>query len=731
MRSLLLSLFVAVGAVAAEIPFTPPVPGPAAADQTRVAVASDGTDFLVVWRDERAVPHEAYATRVSRNGAVLDPTGIRIPVTDPSEAQVVWTGSSYLVVWANIREPAIVGARISREGVLIDGPRVIVADAQLSSLVRAGNRTVLGVRSGRTAPQQSEALFLDANGGVVSRVRLPDSEAPVVGWNGSQLVAVWTSGSGINPTYRIEGVRFDERGPIDATPRVLLGSNHLGAQIASDGRDFLIVTRNYDTSVFRSIHVRPDLTAGAPVDLPITDFTPASLLWTGTQYVLLYARGYDQTALRLDREGKPIGAPMDLDMPSAVSLAPTPRAASNGSDLFLAWSVMTTMDSDVHGAVLSGSTLASRSTALLSMTAKRQTNPILAWSGRNLLAVWNEADGTFARRMTADGVTGDTNPIRLGSASLAAAAVFNGTDYIVAMLAPQSGTPVTLSTLRIPATGGLRVENRTNRQLGWNAGSVALAYRNGTTLLTWHSEEAIEAVRLRSNGSWMDSVPLPVAQGRVRRVTAAAYDQLAFFVAWEEYEVFGGHGQTRGIAIHGARVTDGLTLLDPTSITVAAADGTESDSSVTWDGRGWLVVWQRIQGAVSEIRARRVSANGSLLNGPPSDPGVLLATGAAMPRVAWDGLRIVLTWLDYVPVETLLRIHAAGFADLGHRSGSRVLGETEAFGVSGRPSIAVVAPGVAAVAYARIAREPAYGGVARAFFTTISLTPGRRRAARG
>src|SRR5690349_13880195 len=59
------------------------------------AVATDGTDFLVAWADFRAsTTRSLLATRVTRNGEVLDPLGIRIFSTTGSifRMEMVWNG---------------------------------------------------------------------------------------------------------------------------------------------------------------------------------------------------------------------------------------------------------------------------------------------------------------------------------------------------------------------------------------------------------------------------------------------------------------------------------------------------------------------------------------------------------------------------------------------------------------------------------------------------------------
>jgi len=87
-------------------------------------VASDGTNWLVVWEDTRG--HAIYGTRVAPDGAVLDPDGIRLWSTPANQwsPKVVFDGTDYVVVWSQNRtEPpvyAIMGARVSTDGVVLD-----------------------------------------------------------------------------------------------------------------------------------------------------------------------------------------------------------------------------------------------------------------------------------------------------------------------------------------------------------------------------------------------------------------------------------------------------------------------------------------------------------------------------------------------------------------------------------------------------------------------------------
>jgi hypothetical protein len=66
------------------------------------AVASDGSDFFVVWSYyKKETSYDIYGTRITSEGQVLDPGGILICATYQSEycPSIAYNGSTYLVVW--------------------------------------------------------------------------------------------------------------------------------------------------------------------------------------------------------------------------------------------------------------------------------------------------------------------------------------------------------------------------------------------------------------------------------------------------------------------------------------------------------------------------------------------------------------------------------------------------------------------------------------------------------
>jgi hypothetical protein len=92
--------------------------------QSNPAAASNGTDFLIVWSDLRTDTSDIYAARVNRNGVVLDTAGILVCNATGAKVQpaVAYNGTDYLVAWQDGRNSAtrIYAARVTSGGSVKD-----------------------------------------------------------------------------------------------------------------------------------------------------------------------------------------------------------------------------------------------------------------------------------------------------------------------------------------------------------------------------------------------------------------------------------------------------------------------------------------------------------------------------------------------------------------------------------------------------------------------------------
>ncbi len=100
-----------------------PTPG----DQLSPAVASNGSEFLVVWEDRRNGIDETdiYASRVAADGTTLDPDGIAIATADGLEwtPEVASDGTNFLVVWTDGvqgNRGDVRAARVTPQGEVLD-----------------------------------------------------------------------------------------------------------------------------------------------------------------------------------------------------------------------------------------------------------------------------------------------------------------------------------------------------------------------------------------------------------------------------------------------------------------------------------------------------------------------------------------------------------------------------------------------------------------------------------
>ena len=759
-RSLLLSLLalsIAIPAAATtlgEVALSAPSYERAPYSQTTPAIASDGTNFLVVWNDTRTLSGEIFATRVSRGGEILDTTGIRIPTDEglmAGDAQryttALWVGSSYVVLWTHHRHtdfPSVRIARLDADGTVIDPPRILYENAYLSSSRAAatnGFRIVVAYqrRLGVGVPPTAHFALLSRDGARISDITIPqyapNGHGITLSSNGSGFLAAWSAAAALH--Y----VRLAADGSlIEASPRNLpeISGEPL---LATDGRDYVVLTTRRPGDELWAIRFSDEGETVSPlrpvgVRGPVANSGPR-FDWTGESYVLVWSDQESVRSVHLDADGRAIGTPETLARSTPGGFVTNAAVAGANGDAFVAWNDGTFSQPapnsyDVFGVLIRPAASAG-SPELLSVSATRQAAPSIAFGGGNYLAVWSENSGIYASRIEIDGRYLDGRGTRLsntGAGVSEPSVVFLGKHYLVAWTETLGNWPPVLHTSLVDPNDGAVVANSIVNH-GFCSSDPVLKVGVNEALLAWGDcqWDGIRATRINTDGQAIDHLPIRISPPRMLTgKPAVAWNGNEWLVAWEEkvarnLPILGPPMYRMNILA--ARISSNISLLDPQLIPIAvSSDGssTQNNPAVASDGDEFLVVWDETtyRDLASHVRARHVLGTGVA----PTEPQTI-ATGVG-PAATWDGARYMVAWQEKTSSTDIL----ATYIGRSHEPVS-MAAIPIATSPTNESDVTLVASAFRSViaAYTRIAAERFYGGVERVFARSVVI-PIRPRGAR-
>lgn len=637
---LLFVLFLASVASAAEL--TNPTYGPSPYTRGAAAVASNGKGFLTLWtmvlNDSTS---NVYGSLADAGGNVVTPVSFLV-APNASVETLFANGDGYIAIFTRDKHSQIAylasNGRVVQYGATFPDLQVaspfMFDPARISSRAFNGHEFFTVYQTGSTFPP---AVTL----GQVMRIdgTLVRNDVPISSWWKARVAA--TADGFVVLLSENDKILFLQRFTTDGAPvgsRQTVATLTTGAiydlAIASSGTETAVMwtERTSDAPEFKA-HVRVisgDAAHGA--DRTATGPWGIQILWTGTKFVFWYPNQIGS----IGRAGTIIDEPVAADaFGSAAVLDGKLRVAS-------------AQQAGVIGYSIDVDTLKRTEPVTLSITLRRQIDPLLAFSRAGMLAVWfdQRADGTTiaAMPLRLDGTPLRSDQIDVGTASTAfyvsptASVAFGSNVYlvvwrqangdIVARRIDVTGNPLDAQPLLIQKNGlvGDQSVAWTGKaflvvSFTYDAGNVAslisetgevtplgsmsssgwpavVASNGSQTLVGWPiyspcnvsacvtAPVAVSFVRVSSDGKRIDATPTTVDTGNAYHLATSGRE---FVLVTDSY---GSRVDIRTVSADGPAIT----VTKPVAVFPAVSTGplwmSLSNSNVIWDGMHYVVAWR-------------------------------------------------------------------------------------------------------------------------------------------
>lgn len=568
------------------------------------ATASNGEDFLVVWRKRsNQEPESVWAAMISEGAVQGQPRKLSSDTRIADDPDVAWNGTSFLVTWGERDEGSaledIIGLKLDRDGSELDAARFVIWE----STYRSGDPAVASNGDGflvawegdfdrnriHAARVSADWEVLD-NSPIALPADAPYPRAPDVGSDGNDYLVAWSTGT--NDVRNIAGVRVESSTgdvPDGDTIRISEATGEEGyPRVGFDGSRYVVVWQNTgqdrDNRHSYLVHVGSDGTVSPD----------------GGKQVSLQQAGS----------------------------SPSPSVAGEDDGAYAVWLEERFQHRSVYGSkITQDGTIQDPERAFLSPMPSPQRSPVVAASDDAFLVVWQEqrgyiegeeptSDDLYGMRFSHDGTQLDDAPFEIchGEGSQYTPSVAsNGEDFVVTWserLAYDyylSATQVRGDTGEVVTPCGIQVSN---------------------TPIPEYS-------RLASNGS-------------------------GYFVVWQDEEPPFGEISPN---IYGAPIVPDPcgTLEFGERVRISESEGVHKSPEIASNGDGYLIVWEEEVGSpnYSEVYAARIGADANVL-APGGVPVVERTDSQNSPSVASDGDDYLVLWSDSHQVDRS-DIHAARF----------------------------------------------------------------------
>jgi hypothetical protein len=571
-------------------------------DQQFPSIAVDGTNYLVVWQDNRnGLNYDIYGTRVNQNGEVLDPTGIPISTATNNQQypSVAFDGTNYLAVWQDKRagypDIDIYGTRINQAGTILDPDGIPVSTAQLYQEFPAvafdGINYLVVWQDGSGASYDIYGRRVNQNGIILDTICIGISTSicgqycPSVAFDGTNYLVVWHDNRGIS--YDIYGARVNQTGAVldpngiqiligtngQKYPSVIFGEANYLVAGQSEINNYLNNIDIYGSRVNQS-GIMLDTNA-IVLSTEASNQQSSSAAFGSTNYLVIWqdSRGnnYDIYGARLNQQGTVLDqTPIEISNSELQQL--NPSVTFGETSYFVVWQDERNGGYDIYGTRVTQNGIVLEPNGIpLSTAAEDQSSPCIAFDGINYLAVWDDYRSGYSKeiygaRISQDGIVLEPDGIRIAWGSTidktSPAVAFDGTNYLVV----------------------------------WEE------YSDSNTMMN------IAGARINTSGTIIDPFGFRIsfATGNQRN-PSLSFDGTNYLIVWDDYR------NGLNADIYGARVTTSRVVLDPNGIAITTTINDQEYPSIAFDGTYYLVVWQENQtGYEWDIYGARLSPAGIL-----------------------------------------------------------------------------------------------------------------------
>ncbi len=594
-------------------------------DQLIESISFDGTNYLVVWLDDRDYQCDIYGARVDGDGMVLDPAGIPISAgTDYGKFPSLAFGEeNFLVAWQDERHstPCIYGARVDGSGTVLDPEGIRISQSaafQTFSTVSFDGTNFLVIWEDEAGDHYDIYGARIDRSGVVLDVEpiaisvAPENQAnPSVAFDGTDFFVTWDdSRNGLSDIY---GTWIDQSGSVlfpEGVALVELEESQSAPCVVFDGNDHLVVFA--DNSVgwtdISGARVRKNGEvvdpSGIHLSIAVNSQYQPSVSTDGAGYLVVWSAddGRDSKDIHgalLDSNGAMIGD-HSVAISNAAGDQNNPSVSSDGNTYFVAWTSVE-QDRGIHGAVLDRQGSIIKPGVLLKEGRISNSPPGVVFDGTEYFMVWTSPEetgsGVFGMWVDTTGEAVDRLVVVISSGegdSYRASVAFDGTDYLVVwtwQLNPF--VPRFVVGRRVSGTGEILDSDFLRITDTWPSSQPAVAFGGGYYLVVWQYPDGddIHGVRVATNGEVLDEegyLGISTAPGEQSN-PAAGFNGEKYLVTWED-------GRDRADDLYGTVKIHG-SWVDPDpdgeftgSFLISSGEGDAKDPAVSANLCGYSLV---------------------------------------------------------------------------------------------------------------------------------------------